>query len=161
MIGGMSGQGQTELRRTQCEQMSSGLPQWDAPGNASLKSAKRFALSSTAICVNPVMLPGCARLPTNFVPIGSGTTMNTVGMIVVARCAAIAAGRVTATSDAWRNLSSKRGAFPIFAYTPQGLGPARLNAPALPGHGAAPLYATWGRWGRDAYRRDRQADAHL
>jgi hypothetical protein len=53
------------------------------------------------------------------------------------------------------------GAFPIFAYTPQGLGPARLNAPALPGHGAAPLYATWGRWGRDAYRRDRQADAHL
>ena len=63
-----------------------------------LSSANLLALSSTAMCVKPVMSPpGCAKFSTSLLPIGPGTTTSTMGMVVVARCAASAAGGVTAT----------------------------------------------------------------
>ena len=68
-------------------------------GKASFNSSSRFVLSSTAICVNPVMLPpGLAKLLTRFERTGSGTRTNTIGMVLVAFCAAKAAGSVTTTA---------------------------------------------------------------
>jgi hypothetical protein len=53
----------------------------------------RLPLSSTAICVNPVMFPpGREKLLTSFDSTGSGTRIKTIGIVVVARCAANAAG---------------------------------------------------------------------
>ena len=47
---------------------------------------------------NPVILPpGCARLATSLAATVSDTSMKTIGMVLVARCAARAAGGVTAT----------------------------------------------------------------
>jgi hypothetical protein len=55
-------------------------------------------VSSTAICVSPVILPpGRARLLTSSVPMGSGTTTKTIGIVEVACRAATAASLVTAT----------------------------------------------------------------
>jgi len=65
-------------------------------GTMSFKNWTRFGFRSEAIFVTPVMLrPGCERLSANPEAIGSGTFVNTMGMLVEAfRAAATAGGDV-------------------------------------------------------------------
>src|ERR1700730_10739257 len=67
----------------------------------------RFGVSSTAIVYSPVTLPqGRAKSSTIWLPIGSGTTMKTIGIFVVACVMTMAAGRVTVASTAGLSTAS-------------------------------------------------------
>src|SRR5262249_44069579 len=57
----------------------------DSPGIVSLRNCKRFAIRSDEKCDNPVTFaPGRAKLSTNLLPIGSGTKIKTIGIVLVA-----------------------------------------------------------------------------
>lgn len=57
----------------------------DSDGMISFRYCKRFALSSTEKFVNPVALPPGRRIvSTRLAPTGSGTYMNTTGIVDVA-----------------------------------------------------------------------------
>ena len=71
---------------------SATFPDHFKPSDGTRQKEKRQSMF-----VIPVMfLPGWLRLSTNLLPTGSGTTMKTIGMVFVARCAASAACLVTA-----------------------------------------------------------------
>src|SRR6266851_386896 len=56
----------------------------ESPGTISLRSSRRFGISSAAKFANPVTFPpGRARLATNFKPTGSPTRVKTTGIVVV------------------------------------------------------------------------------
>jgi hypothetical protein len=70
----------------------------ETPGSASLSSSTRLGTSSGPRKVNPVIFPpGRARLATSPSPTGSPMTGVTMGTVVVACCAARAAGVFPAT----------------------------------------------------------------
>src|SRR5258707_9683454 len=57
----------------------------DRPGTISFSSCRRLPARSRPKFDNPVIFPpGRAMLWTNFIPTGSGTNMNTIGIFVVA-----------------------------------------------------------------------------
>jgi hypothetical protein len=62
-------------------------------GTISSRISSRFAANSVASTDKPVTFPpGRARFDTSPVPTGSPTAEKTIGMVVVAFCAAMAAG---------------------------------------------------------------------
>src|SRR5262245_20355869 len=57
----------------------------DRPGTISFSSCRRLPATSRPKFDSPVIFPpGRAMLWTNFIPTGSGTNMNTIGIFVVA-----------------------------------------------------------------------------
>lgn len=60
-------------------------------GTAARSNSMRLRVTSSAKLLSPVKLPvGLARLSTSLLPTGSGTTMNTIGIVEVAFCSASA-----------------------------------------------------------------------
>jgi hypothetical protein len=56
----------------------------DIPGIISFSNCKRFPIKSGAKLANPVMFPpGCAKLSTSLLPIGSGMNIKTNGIVLV------------------------------------------------------------------------------
>jgi hypothetical protein len=81
------------------------------PDTTALSSSRRLATKPVASVVNPVIFPpGRARLATRPLPTGSATNVATIGMVVVARLAARAAGvdTVTMTSILSRTSSAAK-----------------------------------------------------
>ena len=82
-----------------------------APDATALSNSSRLATNPLASVVNPVMFPpGRARLATRPLPTGSAANVTTMGMVVVARLAAWAAGvdEVTITSTLSRTSSAAK-----------------------------------------------------
>jgi hypothetical protein len=52
-------------------------------GIADFRNSRRFFVNSTVKLLRPVRLPeGLAKLSTSLLPMGSGTTMNTMGIVL-------------------------------------------------------------------------------
>ena len=83
------------------------------PGAICLSSSSHFPAKLYSSCMNPVVLPpGRARLSTKLVPTGSTTIANTIGMVRVACCNAVADGvvvaRITSGASATNSAASLR-----------------------------------------------------
>ena len=94
--------------RTTC---AAGTPTRDRLGTASVSSCSCLVTSSSYCEANPVALPpGRARLRTNPSATGSTRTTKTIGIVRVARCAAMIAGvpETTMTSTLARTRSAAR-----------------------------------------------------